>query len=745
MDSFSEWVNTADHPCFQEWGSLAVELGASWDSFRRVDKDVIVQDLVKGGIPILAARDMTVIASKEIQRNQAPMAIFWDLENMPIPTEASGRDIVTSLKSILAPLGDLIQFRGYASIGLNHIPQEKRSDLQLSGCHLVDCPHHGRKEVADKMIIVDAMQFAFQHPDVATLCLITGDSDYAYLLATLQRPQWRTIVISRGTMQSMLHVNCDMKMRWETDILQPIYSGVSGTPGTEEEISTEPTGRWASLFRPLSADEGWKDDVELLRTVIKQQGQNHGTLAPLKSLVGNILRNTNPARFPQRINIQGFLARAIAEGVVVEKGEKQYKTLCLPMHANHSSTSPLMPLAKMLPAKFEQFPLKVVDMARATPFIVLLRRAHCPPGETPPSKAYVQSSSEWLFYMFASYRIALEAVASHRWLCQGTLVDIRQIEEIPLATAVRSSSREGNVSCSVCSAMIADSFATEDASGRFYCSVECQEFTKYSPARVKKGILEGYDDIYVPHDILDKKMLDRKAWIEQRKDEMERLAEEKVRQKQEEAKRLDCLVRAIRIEELPLVKAKYEEMIRTDRAQYEHEIEQEIEKAQRAKVQWDSDKRDKERLSVHSVFDWMEDFESTVLAGRQLNHEALCAEAEAEAIVEAVKAKIERARKRKQNEARRLSEEEEAKRRQEEEQRRNKEEARREREAKEEERRREVARMAEDRERNDRQSDRGQRSLRALDYVPPSRRGQGAGEEDSRFGKGWRVSRWRPK
>eukprot|EP00980_Cylindrotheca_fusiformis_P016291 scaffold4841_cov132-Cylindrotheca_fusiformis.AAC.4 len=223
----------------------------------------------------------------------------------------------------------------------------------------------------------------------------------------------------------------------------------------------------------------------------------------------------------------------------------------------------------------------------------------------------------------------------------------------------------------------------------------------------------------------------RKAWIEQRKDEMERLAQEKVRQKQEEAKRLDYLVRAIRIEELPLVKAQYEEMIRTDRAQYE----QEIEKAQRAKVQWDSDKRDKESLSVHSVFDWMEEFESRVLASRQLNHKALCADADAIAEMEAKKAKIERARKRKQNEARRLSEEE-AKRRQEEEQRRNKEEARREREAKEEERRREVARMAEDRERNDRQADRGQRSLRALDYVPPSRRGQGAGEQDSRFGGG---------
>jgi hypothetical protein len=174
MDSFTEWVKTADHPCFKDWGAFAVELGASWDSFRREDKQIIVQDLVKGGIPILAARDMTDIASKEIVKSRAPMAVFWDLENMPIPTATSGRDITTSLKSILAPHGDLVQFRGYASIGLNHIPEEKRSDLQLSGCHLIDCPHLGRKEVADKMIIVDAMHFAFQHPEAATLCFIRG-------------------------------------------------------------------------------------------------------------------------------------------------------------------------------------------------------------------------------------------------------------------------------------------------------------------------------------------------------------------------------------------------------------------------------------------------------------------------------------------------------------------------------------------------------------------------------------------
>ena len=205
------------------------------------DAAEVVPDLVAGGIPLLAAQDISRIANAAVERSRAPMAVFWDLENLPIPTTSSGRDVTSRLKSILAPHGDLVQFRGYASIGLGLIPQQKRSDLQLSGCHLVDCPHNGRKEVADKMIIVDAMQFAFTHPEGATLCFVTGDVDYAYMLAVLKRPQWRTIVISKGTLQNMLHFNCDMKMRWETDILQLRQATVVAPPlGLEDATSSSP-------------------------------------------------------------------------------------------------------------------------------------------------------------------------------------------------------------------------------------------------------------------------------------------------------------------------------------------------------------------------------------------------------------------------------------------------------------------------------------------------------------------------
>ena len=193
MEPFEDWLRSSTHPSIHKWAEKLIELGASWDTwaFQR-DVDETILDLQTAGIPLLAAKDISRVVKEALHRSEVPLSIFWDIENVPIPNEVSGTQVATRLKAILAQHGQLKQFRGYASIGLNHIPEQKRSELQLSGCHLVDCPHAGRKEVADKMIIVDAMEFAFSNSDGATLCFITSDLDYAYmyLLAKLQqRPQ----------------------------------------------------------------------------------------------------------------------------------------------------------------------------------------------------------------------------------------------------------------------------------------------------------------------------------------------------------------------------------------------------------------------------------------------------------------------------------------------------------------------------------------------------------------------------
>lgn len=221
---------------------------------------------------------------------------------------------------------------------------------------------------------------------------------------------------------------------------------------------------------------------------------------------------------------------------------------------------------------------------------------------------------------------------------------------------------------------------------------------------------------------------------------LQREHDEKIRKKKEDAerkqrdaaKKLDYLVRAIRIEELPLVKKKYEDKVKNDRERYEQEI---IEKAKEARLRWESDVKDKQLLEEFQVFEHLSQFEELIMAGRRVKHEAACKLAEQQAEIDAEIGKIERARKRKADEARFQAEELERQRRDEEEaraeeERQKREELRREKEAKEEaNRQKEIQRM--DEERRKKEQDKP-----ADKYVPPSKRGTDSVGDRSGLGGG---------
>lgn len=339
MYTFDEWLQKgAKHQaCLNQWGKKLLELGVSWESFRRENKQETIDDLVQGGIPIVVARDIVTIASKEIERSSAPMAIFWDLENIHIPADINARDIVNRIKTKLAPHGHLVQFRGYASTGLNLIPPNKRSDLQRAGCHLVDCPHGGRKDVVDKMIIVDAMQFVYQQQDHATICFITGDVDYAYLLAVLQQnTKWSSIVISSRTVPSKLHENCQIKMIWETDIVEPIIGGAPKS--LESQTAYAMVCKASPSVNTPVVRNTWNGtnngpfnskDRDLIRYAMLYLSMSSGTSKHLKSQVGITLQEIKPSRFPNRMAIKAFFKDAIDSGVVYEQGEGPFKMLTL--------------------------------------------------------------------------------------------------------------------------------------------------------------------------------------------------------------------------------------------------------------------------------------------------------------------------------------------------------------------------------------------------------------------------------
>ena len=539
MESFDDWVRTSTFANVQKWGEKLVELGASWETFQG-DFDDIIEDLTSSGIPILAAKNICKLAKEALSRSKVPLSIFWDIENVCIPSDVSGATVATRLKSILEPHGHIKQFRGYASLGLGHIPEDKRSELQLSGCHLVDTPHVGRKDVADKMIIVDAMEWAYSNPEGATLCFITGDIDFAYLLAKLQqRPQWTTIVISKDTMQSMLHVNCDMKMRWETDVLQLRPTPVKPPPPPEfslaESGSSEHENTGASVFNyansldsppeTLTPAEAWADDVELLRSIVAN-GAFVGGSAPgtLKSHVGNMLRQTNPARFNDRSRVQDFLLNAIEDGVVIETGDGPVKALHLPSSGKIGQVQPPITLSDKAPVTADDLEPKTLQYLEAMPFALFIKKHFIATGTKFSGKGVmIQTSGPYMILMFQTLSQAQQMVASNPALCPGTLVDWRKgarLEGQKTAYEVDASPAVLTVRCASCNSLCAEInlFAETCYDVDRFCRTcfESRDFwTKEEVNKVENRVIEllrmmaANDDVCVPRNILKKALQER--------------------------------------------------------------------------------------------------------------------------------------------------------------------------------------------------------------------------------------------
>ncbi|CAB9508901.1 expressed unknown protein [Seminavis robusta] len=203
-EPFSDWLRRqqAENPhgaVTEQWATQLLALGASWDTFRDRTADLVVNDLMTVcDIPLLAALDIVRRAQDEIARSQAPLAVFWDLEQVPLfvgEKDDNGilcTETIRELQSLLKPYGSLQRFGCYGTLSN---PRQQQLTLQLLGCQHVETSDNSSQEVT---IAVDAMEFSHNHPDGAVVCFVTSEADrYAHLLATLQRrPHCRTMTVT---------------------------------------------------------------------------------------------------------------------------------------------------------------------------------------------------------------------------------------------------------------------------------------------------------------------------------------------------------------------------------------------------------------------------------------------------------------------------------------------------------------------------------------------------------------------
>ncbi|CAI9781868.1 unnamed protein product [Fraxinus pennsylvanica] len=127
---------------------------------------------------------------------QGPVAILWDIENCPVPSDVRPEDVAGNIRMALRvhPVidGAVTMFSAYGDF--NAIPKRLREGCQRTGVKLIDVPN-GRKDAADKAILVDMFLFALDNRPPSSILLISGDVDFAPALHILGQRGYTIILV----------------------------------------------------------------------------------------------------------------------------------------------------------------------------------------------------------------------------------------------------------------------------------------------------------------------------------------------------------------------------------------------------------------------------------------------------------------------------------------------------------------------------------------------------------------------
>ncbi|KAG2020706.1 hypothetical protein CC2G_006015 [Coprinopsis cinerea AmutBmut pab1-1] len=203
------------------------------------------------GIPVKKSSMPSDVVNEDI-------AIFWDYENCPAPANYTGYDLVDAIRRMAQQFGSVKLFKAYLEVSeqvLNARSLTLRSELQVSGVSLTDCPHNGRKDAADKMMLVDMLAHAIDHPAPRTFILISGDRDFAYALSTLRLRRYKVVLVTLPNAHASLKAQATTCLDWFTDVVDIITPPPSSPKKSGRTYFTGNTG-WNSRRYDDNTDDG---------------------------------------------------------------------------------------------------------------------------------------------------------------------------------------------------------------------------------------------------------------------------------------------------------------------------------------------------------------------------------------------------------------------------------------------------------------------------------------------------------
>ncbi|XP_076919485.1 uncharacterized protein LOC143580296 [Bidens hawaiensis] len=128
--------------------------------------------------------------------SNGPIAILWDMENCPVPNDVRPEDAAGNVRMALRvhPVinGAVNMFSAYGDF--NGFSRRLREGCQRTGVKLIDVPN-GRKDAADKAILIDMFLFALDNPPPSSIMLISGDVDFSPALHVLGQRGYAVILV----------------------------------------------------------------------------------------------------------------------------------------------------------------------------------------------------------------------------------------------------------------------------------------------------------------------------------------------------------------------------------------------------------------------------------------------------------------------------------------------------------------------------------------------------------------------
>lgn len=150
------------------------------------------------------------------------VAIFWDFEGTRTASNISGYDIAKNIRLTGQIFGTVKSFRSYYDFSaLTSLRNPNlRHELQSSGISLIDCPSAGGKNIATKMMMVDLIIHALDHPAPTTFLIITADRDFGYAIATLRLRKYRVVLLSPPGTHPDVTSQASVNIDWNKAVLE---------------------------------------------------------------------------------------------------------------------------------------------------------------------------------------------------------------------------------------------------------------------------------------------------------------------------------------------------------------------------------------------------------------------------------------------------------------------------------------------------------------------------------------------